>query len=283
MPGLVLCACAVLARTSARHRADRAAARRPWRRPAHRLACQHAGLCPPRAPPPGRPADSVRGPRRLAVQPVGDQPARQPAGLTRQSRLHRRRPQGPCPGRGRHPHREGLRHRPVSLARFRDQFGVAGRCPARGHPAGLAAAAGLGRRPGPRRAQDPALQDLARRRAAGPRRATAPAENLQNLALGHRNSHRLGPDQRPTASPMNNAKPSPRSRKEQRRGPWNPRPPGPPTGLLSYPNPTIKIFHEALCPFQASHRPARMIRASATSARRRIEGCGRGWPRVCRT
>ena len=38
---------AVLGRRSPRHRADRAAARRPGRRPAGRLACRHAGLRPP--------------------------------------------------------------------------------------------------------------------------------------------------------------------------------------------------------------------------------------------
>ena len=68
--GPVLRACAVLARTSARHRADRAAAPGPG-------ADQLAGWPPSmrvfarrERPHPGRPAHFVRGPRRLALQPT---------------------------------------------------------------------------------------------------------------------------------------------------------------------------------------------------------------------
>ena len=59
-----------------------------------------AGLRPPRAPAPRRPADPVRSRRRLAVLPVGHQPARAHPRLARPARLHRRRPPGARPGRG---------------------------------------------------------------------------------------------------------------------------------------------------------------------------------------
>lgn len=39
-------------------------------------------------------------------------------GLARRSRLHRCCPHGPCPSPGRHPHRKGLRHRPLSSHDF---------------------------------------------------------------------------------------------------------------------------------------------------------------------
>ena len=61
---------------SARHRADRAAARGPGRRPAQGLAEDDAHLRPPRAAPPRRAAVPVRGRRRLALLPVGHEPAR---------------------------------------------------------------------------------------------------------------------------------------------------------------------------------------------------------------
>ena len=40
------------------------------------------------------------------------------------------------------------------------------------------------------------------------------------------------------------------------RGPWNPRPPGPPAGSLSHPDPKIKIHYAARRPPQASNRSA---------------------------
>ena len=64
----------LLDRGSARHRADRAAARRAGRRPAEGLAEGDAGLRPPRAAPPRRPAVPVRDRRRLALLAVGDEP-----------------------------------------------------------------------------------------------------------------------------------------------------------------------------------------------------------------
>jgi hypothetical protein len=42
------------------------------------------------------------------------------------------------------------------------------------------------------------------------------------LAVGHRDSHRLGPDQHPATGPVSSTKPASRSWKEQRRDPWNP-------------------------------------------------------------
>ena len=73
----------VLDRRSARHRADRAAAPQRGRGPAVCLARGDAGLRAPRAAPSGRPADPVRGRRRLAVLPVGHEPARRHQGLAR--------------------------------------------------------------------------------------------------------------------------------------------------------------------------------------------------------
>src|SRR6266566_751035 len=84
----------VLDRRSARHRADRPAARRPRGRPARRMAGEDADLRPPRATASGCPADPVRGPKRLAVHAMGDQPARGHQGLAGPARLHRRCPPG---------------------------------------------------------------------------------------------------------------------------------------------------------------------------------------------
>jgi hypothetical protein len=55
----------------------------------------------------------------------------------------------------------------------------------------------------------PALQDLAHRRPADTQQATTQTENLPNLAMGHRDSHRLNPPQRPAQAPMSHAKLSP--------------------------------------------------------------------------
>jgi hypothetical protein len=82
----------------------------PGRRSAQGLAEDDAGLRPPRAAAPGRAAVPVRGSRRLALLPVGDEPARRDPGLARPARLHRRRAPRLPPRRGRHPHRE--EHRP---------------------------------------------------------------------------------------------------------------------------------------------------------------------------
>jgi hypothetical protein len=97
----------------------------PGRRPAEGMAQEHAGLRPPRAAAPRRAADPVRDRRRLALLPVGDEPARGNQGLARPVRLHRRRPPGPRPDRGRDPHREGHRARPFPVPRLRAEQGVA--------------------------------------------------------------------------------------------------------------------------------------------------------------
>jgi hypothetical protein len=60
-------------------------------------------------PHPRRAAVPVRGSRRLALLPMGHQPARDDPGLARAVRLHRRRAPRPRPRRGRDPHREGQR------------------------------------------------------------------------------------------------------------------------------------------------------------------------------
>jgi hypothetical protein len=60
---------------------------------------------------------------------------------------------------------------------------------------------------------------------------------------------------RPAAGSVTSATTSPRSRKEHHAGArGTPRPPGPPAGSLSYPDPKIKILNEAQRPFQTSHR-----------------------------
>ena len=69
-------------------------------------------------------------------------------------------------------------------------------------------------------------------------------------------SHRLDPDHRPAASTLTSSNPSLATRKEQPRGPWNPRPPGPPAGPPSYPDPKITNRSTAQPRSRASHPPA---------------------------
>jgi hypothetical protein len=104
---------------------------------------------------------------------------------------------------------------------LRHQLRVAGRVPDRRGPAVLAAAHRPGRRPCPRRTQDPALPDPARRRKAGPRRTPAEAENPRDLALGKRHRHRLGPDHSPAARPLTSNKP-PLQHRRNNPGPVEP-------------------------------------------------------------
>jgi DDE family transposase len=56
--------------------------------------------------------------------------------------------------------------------------------------------------------------------------------------------------------------PSRRSRKEGTRGPWNPRPRGPPAGPLSHPNPNVRL------------NPARRAKHPAQRQRSRVGVCG---------
>ncbi len=96
---------------------------------------------------------------------------------------------------------------------------------------------------------------LARRRPPGAHRPPAPPQNLRHLALGTRDRDRLAAHQRPAPSPLTSTKPSQRPRK-QPRGPWNPRPPGPPAGPLSLPDPKIKIHYVTWRHSQTSDRSA---------------------------
>jgi hypothetical protein len=146
---------------------------------------------------------------------------------------------------GMHPERRirtgkntGIGRVPVLV--IRDQHFMAGRRADRRHPAGLAPADRPRRRPGPRRAQDPALPGAARRRPVDSRRPAAPPQDFRELALGRGHRCCLGQDHRPAARSLNCGKPWLR---HQRKSPGTvePRPPGPPAGPLSYPSPTIKI------------------------------------------
>src|SRR5262249_58084625 len=71
--------------------------RRGGGRPPGGGAGEDGGLRPPRAAAPRRSAVAVRAGRRLALQPVGDQPERTHPRLARSDRLHRRRPPRPAP------------------------------------------------------------------------------------------------------------------------------------------------------------------------------------------
>ena len=233
--GPVLRAWAVLGGRSPRHRADRAAARRPSRRPAGRLARQYACLCPPGTAAPRRPAEPVRDRRRLALLPVGLECARRAARLARPAGLHRRCPPGAREGGGLHQDREGLRDRPVPLTRFRDELRVAGRRLNRRGLAVLAAAARPRRRPGQSGTKDVALPGPACRREAGPRWPPPAAENPRHLALGRGHRHRLGPDHRPATRALTSEKP-PLRQGRSTPGPVEPPATGPPAGPPSYPD-----------------------------------------------
>ena len=117
---------------------------------------------------------------------------------------------------------------------LRGQRGLADRGDDRADPARLAQAAGPGRRPGQRRAQDAALPGAARRRPAPPPRTAPPPQNPGHLAMGRSDHHRVAADRRAPASPLTSPKSSLQP-KEGVPGPWHPRPPGPPAGPPSYP------------------------------------------------
>jgi hypothetical protein len=106
----------------------------------------------------------------------------------------------------------GLGHFPY-VARLQGQPGVARRVHDRLHPAGLAEAAGPGRRPCEGRTEDSALPRAARRRPARARRAAAMAENRRVLALGRADHRRLAADQRASASTLTSTNLSRRARK----------------------------------------------------------------------
>jgi hypothetical protein len=71
------------------------------------------------------------------------------------------------------------------------------------------------------------------------RRAATMAENRRGLALGRGDHDRVAADRNPAASTLTTTNPSRRARKKT-PGPWNPRPPGPTAGLLSYPDTKIR-------------------------------------------
>jgi hypothetical protein len=84
----------------------------------------------------------------------------------------------------------------------------------RGHPAGVAQAAGPGWRPRQGRAQDAAVPDPARRRPSGARRAAQIPENRLLMALGRGDHHRLAAHQGHPASPLTSSNSSQRAGKE---------------------------------------------------------------------
>ena len=107
-------------------------------------------------------------------------------------------------------------------------------------------------------------------RAAHPRRPAPAAENPGQLALGRRHHQSLGTHLRPGQRPLTSTDPalSRRSRKDPTpRGPWNPRPPGPAAGLLSYPDPKIKITSAGQRPREACGRRARCRKMSRMNDR----------------
>ena len=112
-----------------------------------------------------------------------------------------------------------------------------------------------GRRPGKSRAENPALPGPARRGEADPRREAPTAQDPRNLALGPRDRRRLG---RITARrrPLTSSNPPQQQGRKNNRGAWNPRPPGPPAGPPSYPDPKITIRSRFSRPPSAGHQPA---------------------------
>ena len=148
-------------------------------------------------PHPGAQLTPLRSRRRLAVLPVGHQPARTHPRLARPARLHRRRPQSARTGRRRHPHRQRHRDRQIPQSRAIPEPRVIHSRADRRHPARLAAAARPRRRPRQSRAQDAALPHPARRRPPGAQRPPPPPQDLRDLALGNRDRNCLGPGHRP--------------------------------------------------------------------------------------
>jgi hypothetical protein len=153
---------------------------------------------------------------------VTNLPATAP-GLARPDRLHRRRPPGPRPGRGLHPHRQGHRHRPLPQPLLRAQPGLAGRRPDRRRPAGLAAAARPGRASRQSRAQDPALPPPAHRRPPDHQQPPQAPQDRRYLALGTSDHHRLGTDHSPAAGPLTSSGTRPGDQ-ERTQGPVEPHP-----------------------------------------------------------
>ena len=174
----------VLDRGSARHRADRAAARRPGRGPAAGLARAMRVFARRERPHPGA---------QLTLFEAGDgwryslwatnRPAAtkgwlgQAAYIDAAHRVHARVEDAIRTGKDC-----GIGHFPSFD--FGINTRVADRVDDRADPARLAQAPGPGRRPGQSRAEDAALPRAARRRPPGPRRAPPNPENPGHLAVG---------------------------------------------------------------------------------------------------
>jgi len=114
--------------------------------------------------------------------------------------------------------------------------------PDRRHLDRLAPADRPGRRPGPRRAQDPALPTAPRRRPPDPRRPPPAPQDRRDLALGGRLRNRLGTGHRAAPRPLTSTN-TILAHEREHRGPWKPPDTGPPAGPLTYPNPKIKIHY----------------------------------------
>ncbi len=106
-------------------------------------------------------------------------------------------------------------------------------------------------------AENPAVQDPACRRPAGPRRPAAPPADRGELALGRCHRRCLVHDHRPAAGTLTTTKPSPLPRKGTDLGAsGNPRYPAPPAGSPSYPEPRIKIGNVPQRAVPAGDQPA---------------------------
>jgi hypothetical protein len=158
------------------------------------------------------------------------------------------------------PHRERLRHRPVSLARHRDEQGLVRRRAHRRDAAGLAQADRPGRQARQSRAEDAAVQDPARRRAHHPRRPQPAPQDPGQLAMGARHGYRLDQDQRPAARALTAAT-SP-SRQQHHQRPVEPPATRPASRAMPRPRHKIKIQNARRAAEATADQAARMIEAS---------------------
>ena len=167
------------------------------------------------------------------VQPVGDQPAGDAARLARQPGLHRRRAPGACPGRGRHPHRQGMRHRRVTshaMAMNTAWFHTTLIAATLLAWLKLLALEGPLARAEPKTLRYKILHAAARLTRGGQQAA---AENTGQLAMGGRHRRRLGPHHRSCQRSLTDPRMCPVPATRATRGPVEPRPPGPTAGRLS--------------------------------------------------
>lgn len=172
----------------------------PTRDPTRRLACIHAGVRPPGMAAPGRPADPVRGRRRLAVPAAGGHRT-----CRSERRLAGNWPTSAPHSGARTSGRPDLHRQDTGIGRFpSDSLAINAAW------LSLIAAALLSRLrlptvdgpAHPQRGENPPLPD--------PADVTDPG----SLAIGRCHRDRLSPYQRPTARLLTSAGPSLRSRKE---------------------------------------------------------------------